>query len=139
LSGPDYDHAHDALRPVGIFPTSISAQHTLKKADLLCDYIDCLLSCELIGNRGSGVNRFELFDCSGEISPRIRHCLDGSCSSQGRDNDLDHRDRGLSAQHNLIAIREDGSPDLCCWPWAGTSLALAFDDETEPSSLPEGP
>jgi hypothetical protein len=72
-SGLDYDHAHDALRPVGIFPTSISAQHTLKKADLLCNYIDRLLPCELIGNGGSGVNRFELLDCSGEISPRIRH------------------------------------------------------------------
>jgi hypothetical protein len=56
----------------GIIPFSMSTQYTLEKADLLCDYIDRRLFREPIGDRSSGVNRFELPDCIGEFSPRIR-------------------------------------------------------------------
>jgi hypothetical protein len=60
------------LGPRGIIPLSMSTQYTLEKADLLGDYVDRRLFRELIGNRSSGVNRFELPDCIGEFSPRIR-------------------------------------------------------------------
>jgi len=46
------------LGPFGIFPTSKSTQHALKKADLLGDYIDRLISRQRRGNWSSGINRF---------------------------------------------------------------------------------
>jgi hypothetical protein len=46
------------LGSVGIFPTSISTQHALKKADLLCDYSDRLHFRQRLGNWSPGINRF---------------------------------------------------------------------------------
>ena len=59
------------LAPIAIFPF-ISTQHALKKADLLGDYIDRLLSGQRRGDGSSGINRFQLFDCVGEFSLRVR-------------------------------------------------------------------
>jgi hypothetical protein len=61
------------LGPVSIFPASISAQHTLKKADLLCDYFDSLFFRQRLGNRTPGMDRFQLSDCIGEIPSRVRY------------------------------------------------------------------
>jgi hypothetical protein len=61
------------LGPVGIFPASISAQHALKKADLLCDYFDSLFFRQRLGNRTPGINCLQLADCSSERSSRVRH------------------------------------------------------------------
>jgi hypothetical protein len=47
-----------AFRSAGILPPSISTQHTLKKADLLGDYIDRLLSRHRLGNRCPSIDRF---------------------------------------------------------------------------------
>jgi hypothetical protein len=46
------------LRPLGIVPISVSAQHALKKTDLLSDYVDSLISCQRLGDRSAGINRF---------------------------------------------------------------------------------
>ena len=59
------------LGPVGVLPTSISAQHTLKKADLLGNDVDRLLSGQRPGYRSAGFNRCELADCSVQISSRV--------------------------------------------------------------------
>jgi hypothetical protein len=45
------------LGPLGVVPISVSAQHALKKTDLLCDYIDSLISCQRLGDRSAGINR----------------------------------------------------------------------------------
>lgn len=60
------------LLPIAVVPQSISAQHTLKKADLLGNDIDRLLSLQWLGDRSSGFNRCQLPDCSVQISSRVR-------------------------------------------------------------------
>jgi hypothetical protein len=64
--------APPSLPPIAIFPTSISAQHTLKKADLLSNDIDRLFSRQRLGDRGAGFNRRKLSDRGVEISSRVR-------------------------------------------------------------------
>ena len=57
--------------PLGV-PASISTQHALKKADLLGNNIDRLLSLQRLGDRSAGFNRRKLSDRLGEISSRVR-------------------------------------------------------------------